>query len=211
MQIMMFITLGLLVFPKAILPVVGLGALISLFLIFFARPIGVFICLLFFRYSFKEKLFVSWVGLRGAVPIVFATYPLIAGVEKSGMIFNIVFFIVLSSVALQATTLPFLARLLNLSTRERVKKRSIIDLEEDFQNALIEIELPQDSSVDGRKIMQLGFPTTCLVVLIHRGTRFITPNGLTKIRKGDRLVVMMESEEEVQKLKACLGIKEGPK
>jgi len=208
MQIMMFITLGLLVFPKAILPVVGLGALISLFLIFFARPIGVFICLLFFRYSFKEKLFVSWVGLRGAVPIVFATYPLIAGVEKSGMIFNVVFFIVLSSVALQATTLPFVARLLKLAIRERVKKRSIIDLEEDFNNALLEIELPHDSSVDGKKIMHLDFPSTCLVVLIHRRNSFITPNGLTKVRTGDKLMIMMNSEEQEEQLKACLGIKQ---
>jgi cell volume regulation protein A len=208
MQIMMFITLGLLVFPKEILPVIGVGTLISLFLIFFARPLGVFISLLFFRFSIKEKLFISWVGLRGAVPIVFATYPLLAGVEKSGMIFNIVFFIVLSSVALQATTLPFVARLLHLSTYERIKKRSIVDLEEDFENALVEIELPQNSTVDGKKIMQLDFPTTCLVVLIHRGKRFITPNGLTKVRTGDRLMVMMDSEEQERELKACLGIRQ---
>lgn len=127
------------------------------------------------------------------------------------MIFNIVFFIVLSSVALQATTLPLVARLLHLSTRERVKKRSIIDLEEDFKNALIEIELPDNSIVDGKKIMHLDFPSTCLVVLIHRGSRFITPNGLTKIRTGDRLMVMMDSEEQEGELKACLGIREEPK
>lgn len=208
MQIMMFITLGLLVFPKAILPVIGVGTMISLFLIFVARPIGVWLSLWIFKYDVKEKLFISWVGLRGAVPIVFATYPLIAGVEKSGMIFNVVFFIVISSIALQATTLPFVARLLRLSMRERVKKRSLIDLEDDFDNALIEIELPQNSAVDGKKIMQLDFPSTCLVVLINRGSRFITPNGLTRVRTGDRLMVMMSSEEQVQKLKDCLGIKD---
>lgn len=206
MQIMMFITLGLLVFPGHILPVIGVGTLISLFLIFFARPIGVFISLSFFNYNFKEKLFISWVGLRGAVPIVFAIYPLIAGVEKSPLIFNMVFFIVLSSVALQATTLPFVAKLLHLSTKERVKRRSIIDLEEDFNNVLVEVELPADSTVNGKKIFELDFPDTCLVVLINRGDRFITPNGLTKLQKGDRLMVMMPSEEEEARLKTSLGI-----
>ncbi|MEX2594090.1 MAG: potassium/proton antiporter [Anditalea sp.] len=209
MQIIMFITLGLLVYPYQVLPVVGIGTLISLFLIFCARPIGVFVSLMFFKYKLREKLFISWVGLRGAVPIVFATFPLIAGIEMSSLVFNVVFFIVLSSVALQATTLPYVARLLHLSVPEGLKKRSLLDLElsEDFKNALVEIELPPGSVVDGKKLLELDFPKTCLVVLINRENRFITPNGLTEVKTGDKLMVMMNSEEDESRLKFCLGIK----
>ncbi|GAB3817969.1 hypothetical protein GCM10028895_14620 [Pontibacter rugosus] len=115
MQILMFLTLGLLVFPSQILPVLGVGLMISLFLIFVARPVSVFISMFFFKSTLQDKVYVSWVGLRGAVPIVFATYPMLAGVERSGMMFNIVFFIVLTSVMLQGTTLKVVADWLGLS------------------------------------------------------------------------------------------------
>lgn len=208
MQIVMFITLGLLVYPTQILPVVGLGALVSLFLIFIARPIGVFASLAFFKYKIRDKLFVSWVGLRGAVPIVFATFPLIAGVEKSPLIFNVVFFIVLTSVALQATTLPVVARWLHLAVPEGLKRRSLLDLElsEDFKNALVEVELPENSLVDGIKIWELDFPKTSLIVLINRHEKFITPNGTTEVHSGDKLLVMMNMESEEKHIKEALKI-----
>ena len=107
MQIVLFLTLGLLVYPSRVLPIVGSGLLIAAFLIFIARPAGVFSSLAFSKSSFRSKLFISWVGLRGAVPIVFATYPMIAGLDKAGMIFNLVFFISITSVLLQGTALPF--------------------------------------------------------------------------------------------------------
>ena len=121
MQIILFLTLGLLVFPSRVLAVAGPGLLISAFLIFIARPIGVFGALLFFggkgsrKTDPRSKIFLSWVGLRGAVPIVFATYPLIAGLPESNLIFNLVFFIAVSSVLVQGTTLPAVARWLNLT------------------------------------------------------------------------------------------------
>lgn len=115
MQIILFLTLGLLVFPSRVLAVAGPGLLISAFLIFVARPIGVFGTLLFFRTDRRSKLFLSWVGLRGAVPIVFATYPLIAGLPESDLIFNLVFFIAVSSVLVQGTMLPAVARRLRLT------------------------------------------------------------------------------------------------
>jgi cell volume regulation protein A len=115
MQIILFLTLGLLVFPSRVLAVAGPGLLISAFLIFVARPIGVFGALLFFKTDRRSKLFLSWVGLRGAVPIVFATYPLIAGLPESSLIFNLVFFIAVSSVLVQGTTLPAVARWLKLT------------------------------------------------------------------------------------------------
>ncbi|MGB8190431.1 MAG: potassium/proton antiporter [Chitinophagaceae bacterium] len=129
MQVLMFLTLGLLVFPSRLVPIAGLGIFISFFLIIIARPLGVFICLYFFKVSNKEKLFISWVGLRGAVPIVFATYPLLAGLDKAGMIFDLVFFIAVSSVLIQGTTLPALAQWLNLiekaqGTRDKAQAAS---------------------------------------------------------------------------------------
>jgi cell volume regulation protein A len=101
MQIILFLTLGMLVFPSRVIPIIGTGLLIAAFLVFIARPIGVFISLAFAKTSIRSKLFISWVGLRGGVPIVFATYPMIAGLDKAGMIFNLVFFISITSVLLQ--------------------------------------------------------------------------------------------------------------
>lgn len=118
MQIILFLTLGLLVFPSQIIPFIGIGLLISAFLIVVARPLSVIICTLPFKMKMNRKLFISWVGLRGAVPIVFATYPLIAGIDKAGIIFNIVFFISVTSVLIQGTTLPFVARLLGVAEQE---------------------------------------------------------------------------------------------
>lgn len=119
MQIILFLTLGLLVFPSQIVPYIGTGLLISGFLIIIARPLSVLICTLPFKMKISRKLFISWVGLRGAVPIVFATYPLIAGIDKAGIIFNIVFFISVTSVLIQGTTLPFVARLLGVAEEEK--------------------------------------------------------------------------------------------
>ncbi len=104
LQMVLFLTLGLLVFPSQVLPYVGIGLLISLFLIIVARPVSVFLSLMFFKMDLNRRFYISWVGLRGAVPIVFATYPLLAGIEKASIIFNIVFFISVTSVLIQGTT-----------------------------------------------------------------------------------------------------------
>src|SRR5690606_19946278 len=105
-QIILFLTLGLLVFPSHILPVFGVGVLISGFLILVARPISVLLALVPFKMKPRRRAYVAWVGLRGAVPIVFATYPMLAGIEKADMIFNIVLFISVTSVLIQGTSIP---------------------------------------------------------------------------------------------------------
>src|SRR5690606_15033395 len=110
MQIVLFLTLGLLVFPSKIIPYIGIGMIISAFLIVVARPLSVFLSLMFFKMQLRRRFYISWVGLRGAVPIVFATYPLLAGIEKADVIFNIVFFISVTSVVIQGTTLPIVAK-----------------------------------------------------------------------------------------------------
>ena len=114
-QIVMFLTLGLLVNPKDVIPVAGIGLLVGVFMIIAARPLMVFMCLLPFRkITRKAKVYVSWVGLRGAVPIIFATYPLIAGIPNASFIFNVVFFITIVSLLIQGTTVSFMARRLGL-------------------------------------------------------------------------------------------------
>lgn len=117
-QICMFITLGLFVFPSEIPPVMGIGLAISAFIIFAARPLSVFISLAFSKYSFREKTFISWVGLKGAVPIILATYPLVENLPDANEIFNVIFFIVVSSVFVQGWSLPIAARWLKLTKRD---------------------------------------------------------------------------------------------
>src|SRR5215216_2896268 len=129
LQIILFLTLGLLVFPSRIIPLAGMGLLISTFLIFVARPIGVFAALSFFKSNVRSKLFISWVGLRGSVPIVFATYPLLAGIPKADLIFNLVFFISVTSVLLQGTTLSLVANWLHVAVPAKAKRRVGLDFE----------------------------------------------------------------------------------
>ena len=204
LQIIMFLSLGLLVFPSKMLPVAGIGLLVSLFLIFVARPVAVFISLSLFKISLKEKLLISWVGLRGSVPIIFATFPLLAGIEKSEMIFNIIFFIVLTSVLVQGTTLPFLAQWLGLFKPEEVKIKNPLKLtqSEDFRNVLTEISIPEGSDASGKSIMELNIPQSVLIVLIRRNGKYITPRGPTVIEPGDNLFVMADDCTELQSLKS---------
>lgn len=123
MQVLMFLVLGLLVFPSRLPEVAPKGALLALFLMFVARPLAAALCLFPFRWSWQEVLLVGWVGLRGAVPIVLATYPLLAGLPGAATLFNLVFFIVLFSVALQGPTLGFVARRLGLEEEKPADAR----------------------------------------------------------------------------------------
>lgn len=208
MQIVLFLTLGLLVFPSKILPVMGIGLMISIFLIFVARPLGVFLSLIFFRMKIRRRFYVSWVGLRGAVPIVFATYPLLAGIDKAEMIFNIVFFISVTSVLLQGTTLSLLAKWLNVALPETVKPMTAADfhLSEDARTALTEITIPPDSFAVGKKIVELHFPQAAIITRISRGDKFIAPNGSTRIEANDELTVLTNSENGIIRIYECLKL-----
>ncbi len=124
MEIAMFLTLGLLVFPSRLPAIAGVGLLITLFLILVARPVSVFAALLFARLRLREKAFISWAGLRGAVPIVLATFPLLARVPRADIIFDIVFFIVLVSVLVQGTTIPLAARWLRVTASAQASEES---------------------------------------------------------------------------------------
>ncbi len=206
MQIILFLTLGLLVAPSQILPVVGTGLLISLFLIVAARPVSVFLALLPFKMPMRDRWFVSWVGLRGAVPIVFATYPLIAGIEKAGFIFNIVFFISLSSILIQGTTIPLVAKWLKVSQPldKPFGKRPELD-PADFDH-LIEIEVREDNEWLDRPVAEIPFPDGARISILRREGTNIVVTGSTQLAQGDRLIILCHNADdaaEVHKLFGC--------
>ncbi len=209
MQIIMFLTLGLLVFPSRIAPIAGTGIMIALVLIFLARPIGVFVSLSFFKMRLREKLFISWVGLRGAVPIVFATYPLIAGISKADVIFHLVFFISASSVLLQGSTLPVVARWLKVTVpRKKAKRMTALDFElyDTIQSEFVEMVLPGNSKAVGKAIVKLGLPKPALIVLIVRDGKYIQPNGSTILEEGDKLLVLANNKDVLHEIYNILGV-----
>ena len=208
MQIVLFLTLGLLVYPSQIVPVMGIGLIISVFLIAIARPLSVFLSLLPFKLEKKSKLFLSWVGLRGAVPIVFATYPLLAGAEKANIIFDVVFFVSLTSVMIQGTTLPKVAKWLHLTIPEKFKKRTKTDLElyDSIKSLLTEIVIPDGSPVAGKEVVHLGLPKTTLIAFILRDNSYITPNGSTIIKANDKLFILSENKNALADVFECLKI-----
>jgi potassium/hydrogen antiporter len=196
MQIAMFLALGLLVFPSHLVPIVGLGLLASLFLMIVARPISVLATLAFSGMKLNEKLMISWVGLRGAVPIVLATFPLLAGMPRAEIIFDLVFFIVLTSILLQGTSMPLLARWLKLEAPVRNKVHPLeLERTAGVNSQLVDVEVPDESAVVGKQIVGAGFPRGALIVLIGRGNEFIVPNGGTVIEPADRLLVLADDED----------------
>lgn len=205
MQIILFLSLGLLVSASELLNVMGIGLLISLFLILVARPISVFTSLSFFKMPNSEKAFLSWVGLRGAVPIVFATFPLLAGIDKAYYIFNIVFFISVTSVIIQGTTLSVVAKWLKVNLPAGEKKRHPLDeFMDEPKNALLEevLVMPQHS-ISGKKIIDLEFPSSAIIAMIQRDGQYLTPNGATKIETNDKLFILASSQEGMDAVKVC--------
>lgn len=210
MQIVMFLSLGLLVYPSKIVPILGSGILISAFLIFAARPIAVFLSLSFAKgLNFRKKLFISWVGLRGAAPIVFATYPMLAGVHYADTIFNLVFFISVSSVVLQGSMLPIVARWLHVSVPGSIKRNFPLDIElkEDIKSELVELDIPHNSPIAGKAVVQIGMPKGVLIVLIHRNQKYISANGDTVIEANDHLLVMADNKSVINELYKSFGLK----
>jgi cell volume regulation protein A len=203
MQIAMFLTLGLLVFPSRLVPIAGVGLLIAACLIFVARPLSVFIALALSRLRWREKALVSWVGLRGALPIILATFLLLARLPHADQVFNIVFFIVLTSVLLQGTTLGPAARLLGVQAP--IRSRRIYPIEftpvGGFKSELKEFPVPPDSEMIGRAIFDLGLPDEFLVILIARANDFVLPSGGTALQAGDTLLVLADraSFEQVER------------
>ncbi len=209
-QITMFLTLGLLVNPHELLPVAFGSLLIASFMMFAGRPISVLLTLLPFRQMpFKDKFFVSWVGLRGAVPIIFAIYPLAAGLEHSRLMFNIVFFITLISLLLQGTTVSKLANLLGLSKDKREEKKLQhfdIELSEEIKSTMSEILVTEEMLAAGNQMMHLNLPQHTLVVMVKRNESYFVPKGQTELEVGDRLLLITDSEDALKETHKNLGI-----
>jgi len=214
MQITMFLTLGLLIVPSEIVPIIGTGLLLSLFLMLFARPISVFICLLGSKFNFREQLMVSWVGLRGAVPIILAIFPLTEGVPKADVIFNVVFFIVLSSALLQGTLLTSVSKFLGVYEPMVNKPHYPIEFENmpGMNAELNEVFIPFESEIAGKPLFEIGVPKEALVTLVSREDKFIIPNGSTVIEGGDVLLVLSNKddlksvENRVNKIRARIEV-----
>ena len=196
MQITMFLTLGLFIFPSRLLPTAGISLLIALILIFIARPLGVFLTLLPSKITLKEKSFISWVGLRGAAPIILATFPMSAGIEQSELFFNVIFFIVLTSVLIQGATLPLVARWLKLDEPEQTSTVYPIEYQPvaGMDSKLTRMIIPADSAVINRAIVDLHLPDKFLVTLIERENQFTVPYGGTVLKANDTLLVLTDNE-----------------
>ena len=195
-QIIMFLTLGLLVNPHEMIDIAVTALLIGIFMILIARPVSVFLCLLPFKgISNKARIFISWVGLRGAVPIIFATYPVIAQIPGSNQLFNTVFFITLLSLIIQGMTISKMARWLKLDLPEEKEGNEFgVELPEEIDTHLDDITLTEDMLTVGNRLADMNIPKGTLVMLIKRGNEFIIPNGQIELHAGDKLLVMSEKK-----------------
>ena len=200
-QIGMFLILGLLVSPHRLLTIAGPALLIGLVLIFAARPLAVFFSLLPFRFPWREQAFLSWVGLRGSVPIVLATFPWIAGIDNAGLIFNIAFFIVLVSLLLQGWSVPMAARMLNLylpRTGTRVT-RVDIDLPGQSGYEIVSYKLPEDSAHIGRRPKELPIRDHSRIIAVTRGGHLLSYREWDVLQAGD-YVSLLVAETDLERL-----------
>ncbi|HLQ98866.1 MAG TPA: potassium/proton antiporter [Sphingobacterium sp.] len=209
-QLIMFLTLGLLVNPHELIPIIIPGLLVSVLMIFIARPLTVFLCLApFKKMAVKDKTFVSWVGLRGAVPIIFAIFPLAEQVPHARLIFNIVFFCTLISLLVQGTSIPTIARWLGLA-EDAPELKKLEEFDVDFPNEiksiLTEIEITENTLKDGNKLINLGMPDQTLVVMVKRKDQYFVPTGKTILRDKDKLLVITDNHEALLKTYENLGI-----
>ncbi|MGP4060349.1 potassium/proton antiporter [Halobacillus sp. H74] len=199
-QILMFVILGLLVFPGELFsaPIMLNGLLLSIVLIVIARPIAVFLSLIKMNYSVKEKLFISWAGLRGAVPIVLATFPIVEGLENSQALFNIVFFVVLTSALVQGSTISLVAKKMKLVGPKKDVPHHSIELISmgNAKAEMIQYQTNQESAVVGQKLRDVSFPNRANISAIIRDNEVITPYGETEIHAGDFLYILVEDKHK---------------
>lgn len=197
MQIMMFIMLGLLVFPADLPSIIVQGLVLSVLLMLVARPVGVFISMLFAKFSFREKTLISWAGLRGAVPIVLATYPLMSGLPNGKLFFNVVFFVVFTSAVIQGATITPLAVKLGLVDEEGDTKYSLLELVAlgKTKSEINHLHIHAGMRVIGKELQQLDLPGDVLITAVIRGEQIITPHGNTVIAEGDTLYILGPKSE----------------
>jgi cell volume regulation protein A len=195
-QVVLFIVLGLLVFPSQLGPVAWSALALTAILILVARPLAVVVSVTPFGYSWREQVFVSWAGLRGAVPIVLATFALSSGVDGSNTIFNAVFFVVLVSALLQTVTLDAAARRLGVAAEPQPSYHPPVEVGavQALGGDVLEYDVEQSDAIVGRRIGELGLPDLAVIMLIVRDGQAIPPRGGTMLEPGDRVYVLARSE-----------------
>jgi cell volume regulation protein A len=194
MQSAMFLTLGLLIYPSKILNVAEPGILIAIFMILMARPLSVFLSLSFSKTSTREKALISWVGLRGSVPVIMATYPLVAGIDRAGLIFNIVFFVALSSLIIQGTSIHLVSKFLGVYDPHGIVNMNFSSIPGSLKE-IVTIDIPLHSPVIGKSLVELHLPLkNILVVAIERKGEVIIPRGGSILREDDKLSLMADDE-----------------
>jgi cell volume regulation protein A len=196
-NVVIFVLLGLLVSPSDFnLKVVTNGVLLFLILAFVARPITVAACTFFAKYSVKENVFISWSGLRGAVPIVLATYPAAAHIEGAKDIFNIVFFAVLLSLVIQGGTITRVADKLKLTFKARPRPKQVMELVNvNTEMELVEIEVDPDIYEGEAELSMFRLPAGTTITMVNRNDNIIAPTGTTMIKPGDILYVLVKAKE----------------
>ena len=205
-QIIMFLALGLLVNPRELIIVAPVAIAVALFMTFIARPLTVFLCLWPFKKMARNaKLFISWVGLRGAVPIIFATYPYVAGVPFAKTIFNIVFFITIISLVLQGTTVPLFARIFGVLDADFKHKDFAVYVPEDIA-ITSEIKVTSELLKHGLTIRQLGLEDNALPIMLKRSGKYIIARGSTELQEGDKILLIAKGEDDLNTLCANLDI-----
>ncbi|MBQ7963620.1 MAG: potassium/proton antiporter, partial [Alistipes sp.] len=210
-QIVMFLVIGLLVNTRELLqPEVLLrGGAVGAFMILVARPVSVFLALApFRRFSTKARFYISWVGLRGAVPIIFATYPIVEGVGDGRLIFNVVFMGTLISLLVQGTTVSAMANWLGLAFEEK-EPLFKVGIPDSIKSNFSEISVTDSMLSGGNTLRDIDIADNTLVVMISRDGNYFVPRGSTELAVGDRLLVVSDrNEEELQQMYDTLGIKE---
>ncbi len=198
-QIIMFLCLGLLVNPHEMLQVAAVALLIGAFMILVGRPLSVYLSLLPFGRSItpKSRMFISWVGLRGAAPIIFATYPVVADVPGANSIFNIVFFITILSLIIQGTTIARISRLLGLSLpQEKTGNDFGVELPEELGSDLHEVTVSTDMLSRAQTLKDMQLPKGTLVMIVKRDDEYLIPNGSLKLHTNDKLLLISEKKKE---------------
>lgn len=197
-QVAMFLMLGLLVFPSQLWPVVREGFVIALFLSFVARPLVVLLCLAPFRFRPREVAYVGWVGLRGAVPIILATFPVVSGVPGAMKVFNIVFFVVVMSALLPGVTIRWLTRRLGLEAPETPVPPALLELNSTraLKGELVSFFITEPLAVCNAALSQIPFPPESAAVLVIRDGDLLAARGSTVLCAGDHVYVFCRPEDK---------------
>jgi potassium/hydrogen antiporter len=196
-QVGMFLILGLLVYPSRLLEVAGVGLGIAALLAFVIRPLVVALCLFPFRYPPREVLYIGWVGLRGAVPIVLATFPVLAGAPGAGRLFDLVFFIVVATALVPGATVAWVTRKLGLHSKEPPAPQAVLAIEsrQPLQGELMSFYIDEALVVAGMPADELPLPEGAAVTLIVRGNSLIPPRPGLTLQPGDHVHVIAQPED----------------